>query len=198
MKSPHSKIKRVTANTFGALGYLFSTLQWFWVVMLYFSVLQAAVLFVSPSATPTPQPQHATITLPGPVTTIILVVITLIMTALTLYALVKLPMNIVKTSSKAVHQASHAVTPVVLQMQHKKDTKKARKKLSTRVIVWLKLSLVALPILLAFGSSLLSRQFINHSVAMIISYGLACCSILFFVLQYTFAKLFRLPIEFLR
>ena len=116
------KFKKKLANFFGGVGYFFCLLQWFWVVILYFSIIEKVALFFS-----TNNEKTVTKTIPaveiGPNLsfTIIAVTITVFMILLTLYVIYKIPSTIVKTGKKIVHGTAETVTPMVLRYQHKKD-----------------------------------------------------------------------------
>lgn len=188
--------KRGVANFFGALGYFFGFLQWFWVVLLYFSVIQSVTLFVSPSADkPVTPPPIPAFTLPNSVEMIIVGITVVVMVAVTIYALIKIPMSIVKTSNKVVHKTAQTMTPIVIKAQHKKDTKKLRIKLTVRLILMLKLLLVIVPIGLTAASIWLDKQSVDYSIALVIGCGLACVSAIFFVLQYTVAGTLRVKLR---
>jgi hypothetical protein len=185
-------VKKTISNAFGSLGYLFCVLQCFWTIMLYFSVIQPFILFIS--STDSKQAEHTpsfTFTLPGPVQAAILIAVTVIMVAITVYALVRIPMAIVKTSNKAVYKTTAAVVPVVIKAQHKKDTPAVRRRLTSKVVLVLKVLLVIIPAVLTATSGLLEKQSIDYSIAVIVGCGLACLSLIFFTIQYVLAGLLR-------
>jgi hypothetical protein len=86
------------------------------------------------------------------------------------------------------------VVPVIIKTQHQPDTKKARAKITWKLIITLKLVLVIVPVLLTAASGLLEKQSIDYSIAMVLGCGLACFSLLFFVIQYALAGLLRTKI----
>jgi hypothetical protein len=187
-------LKLGLANFFGTLGYFFCSMQWLWAILLYFSLINSAVLFISPNADkpvpiPTPPP---TTTVPNtsPLFLLVAAAIVIFMVALTIYAIYKMPSTLAKTSQKAVNVASGNVAHSVLQVQHVKDTQKARKKITPTIIVVLKATLIIIPIVLALASKLLDKQIIDYPVAIFVCLWLAAFSLVAFVLQYLFAKLF--------
>jgi hypothetical protein len=190
-------VKKNVANFFGALGYLFGLLQWFWSVMLYFSVVQSTTKFISPDAGSgqIEQTSDFTLTLPDPLKWVVLVIAMAAAVAITVYALIKMPMDIVKNSNKAVHKSAEAVAPLLIRAQHKKDSKKSRLKITSRVVIVLKLLLVIIPLAFALASGLLEKQYVDYSIAMIVGYGLAFFSGGAFALQYLAARLFRVKIQ---
>lgn len=195
-QKPERSIKRTISNAFGALGYLFGALQWFWAVMLYFSVVQPFILFISSrDSGAASQAPSFTFTLPGPVQAAIIIIVVVVMIALTIYMLIKIPMNIVKTSNKAVHKTTATMVPMVIKAQHKKDTPKARVKMASKLVIAVKALLVTIPVVLTVASGLLGKQSIDYSIAVIIGCGLACFSVAFFAVQYAAAGLFRIKLS---
>ena len=187
-----SKLKRGIANTFGAFGYLFCSLQWFWVVMLYLTVVQSAVSWLTPPVNEqAPQLPRLTVALPNQVELVIIVVVVVVMVALTIYGLVKLPFSLAKAGRKTVHKTTEKVVPIVIKAQHKKDTKKQRKLLTVRIRLVMKLLLIFVPIVLTASSGILQELPIGHLVAVTIGGGIAAMSILMFAIQYLLAVWLR-------
>lgn len=187
------KIKRNFTNFFGATGYLFCLLQWFWAVMLYFSVVQTVTTFVaSDNPEPASNAHAAAFTLPDPVNWTIAIIVTIVMSAITVYALVKLPMKVVKASNRMVHRSAESVAPVIIRVQHKKPTEKQRMRITPKIILLIKLFLVVVPIGLTVASVLLEKQYVDYSIATAIGYGLAVLTIGAFAMQYLLFFLFRL------
>jgi hypothetical protein len=183
-------IRKNFSNFFGSFGYLFCFLQWLWVVMLYFSVVQSATLLISPNADKqVEQSPSFTFALPDSSEIIILVIVMTVMIAVTIYVLIKIPMSIVKTSNKIVHKTAETMTPIVIKAQHKKDTKRFHAKITSTLMLAIKLLLVVAPVMLTVASGLLEKQSIDYSIAMLIGGGLACFSAVFFAIQYSLANL---------
>lgn len=188
-KAGHSIKKRVT-NAFGFFGYLLCFLQWFWAVILYLSVIQSAVLFVSPRANePIEQPHHVAVTPPSSSEMIIAVIVVVVMVAITIYALFKIPIGIVKTGNKVVHKTAETMAPMVIRAQHKKDTKRVHAKITSKLILAIKLLLIVIPVVLTAASGLLEKQPLDYSIVMTIGWTLACLSVVFFAIQYVLARL---------
>lgn len=196
MKSSDRSWKRRVSNTFGALGYLLCFLQWFWSIMLYFSTIQSVAAFFSSSSTrPAEQVPNLTVTLPRPLEIVIFVIVTVVLIGFTVYALIRTPINVIKKSSRAVRKTSESVAPIVVRSQHIKDTKQNHNILTSRLMLLIKLLLIALPLLLAILSKLFEVLPISYIVALIISVGLAGLSTLSFGLQYLVAILFRISLS---
>lgn len=195
-QEPVRNIKRSSANFLGAFGYLFCFLQWFWAIMLYFSMVQSVALFVAPSAHQQSQLSAGLrLALPSSFELIVVAIIIAIMIALTIYLLIKLPMNIVKTGNKIVHKTAETMTPIVMRAQHKKDTKKLHARLTSKLILVIKLLLVVIPIALTAASGLLEKQSIDYSIALVVGCGLAGFSMAFFTVQYALAGLLRVKMS---
>lgn len=184
--------KKGIANFFGSLGYLFCTLQWLWAAMLYIGMLQSATWLVpeAPDSKAEELP-HFTFTLPSPLEMAIVVAVTVLMIALTAYALMKMPVGIVKTSNKIVHKTAETVAPAVIKAQHRKDTKKLRVYITSRLMLAVKLLLIVLPVASTAASGLLEKQSIDYSIAMVVGCGLAVFTVVFFAIQYALAGLLR-------
>lgn len=196
MKKTSDAIKKNTVNFFGALGYLLCLFQWFWAFMLYFSVIQSmTILFAPDGSTQVEQAPLFTVTLPDPIKWGILAVITVTMIIITIYTLLKMPVSAVKTSHKAVHTTARTMAPIVIKVRRKKDTKKLRLALTPRLVIIIKLLIVAVPVVATTASVLLDVQSIDYSIAVIVGFGLASLSIAIFVIQYVLARVFRVKIH---
>ncbi len=189
-------IKKNIANFFGSFGYLFCFSQWFWTVILYFSVIQSAALFISPNVNKqVEQPSNLTLTPPSSSDVIIVAIIVAVMVVITIYALIKIPMGIVKTGNKVIHRTAETMAPVVIRAQHKKDTKKFHAKITSKLMLAIKLLLIVIPVALAAASGLLEKQPLDYSIVMTIGWALACLSIVFFAVQYALAGLFHIKMS---
>lgn len=181
---------------FGSMGYLFCLLQWFWAVLLYFSLFQSAISFTLTSNDPRPESvAHPTVALPSQLEMGIVVVMTVVILAATLYALVKMPKNIAKAGSKLVHQTADAVAPAVIKAQHKKDTKKVRMKLAPKLTAIAKVLLIVIPMITGAFSGLLETLPIDYSIAVIVGIILGSGSALFFLVQYAAAHVLRIRVS---
>lgn len=181
--------KKNVSNIFGALGYFACLMQWFWVVIIYSSLLKSAVLLVSPDAdkvaTRTDAVVGSGVSMPS---VIFAVIVTIVVLALTIYVLIKMPSAVLKTSKKIVNETAETVAPIVLKVQHKKDTKKNHIKLTARIVIIIKTVLLVIPIVLAFLSQLLKTQMFGFNIVMFIGIWLAAFTVTFFIFQYLIAK----------
>lgn len=182
------------ANLFGAFGYLFCSLQWLWAVLLYFSLINSLFLVLkSNNATEIVDKTPAIASPSSDISLIIFsAIIIVVMLALTIYVIIKMPSVIVKTSKKVVNETAENITPIILKVQHKKDTKKRHLKLSSRLVLIIKIVLLAAPLLLSLLSQFLDNQMVDYSVAVFISLWLAGFVLISFCIQYLLAKLLNI------
>jgi hypothetical protein len=189
-------VKKGIINAFGSFGYLFCFLQWFWAIILYLSVIQTITLFISPSSgKQIEQSSGFTFTLPGPLGMVILAVVVTLMVIITIYALISIPRNIVKTSNNLVHKTAETIAPLVIKARHKKDTKRFRITITSRLTLVIKVLLILIPLMLTTMSILLEEQPIDYSIAKIVGYGLAGFSVAAFAIQYLLAGLLRVKMS---
>jgi len=180
--------KRNVVNFFGAFGYIFCSLQWLWATALNFSLIMAFVSFISPNPSNHAVKSTESLSLgSNPLVIIISIAVTIIMALITMYIIVKIPSTIVKTTKKALHNTAENVTPLVLRIQHKKDTKKNHISLTPRLVLIFKIILITAPLILSFTSKFVDKQMFDFYIAMFISLWLACASIVFFAFQYILA-----------
>lgn len=111
---------------------------------------------------------------------------------LTVYVIIKIPSTIVKTGKKVVNEAADNLTPLILKVQHKKDTKKSRRKLTARLALTIKILIVTIPAILSLLSQFQDKPMVDYNVVMFISLWLAGFSIIAFFIQYLLAKIFAI------
>lgn len=183
-------LKKNVANLLGAFGYLFCSLLWLWAILLYFSLIKAFALFISPSVENNVAKSSAVVDSgPNTLPIIVVAVITIIMAVLTIYIFIKIPSIIAKTSKKIVHKTAENITPTVLRIQNRKDTKKNHIKLTSHLILIIKIVLIITPIILSFLSRFMEKQIFDFYIVMYVSVWLAGISMIFFVIQYFLARL---------
>lgn len=190
-----TNITEKIANSFGSVGYFFCTLQWLWSTMLYFSLIESFTNYITPVVETEEVVQISYVVDKSPDASLMVIagIITVIIIIITIYALIKTPSTVVKASKTVVHGTATAVTPIVMRVQHRKiEDKVSRRKITSRLIILLKILLVIIPIILAFTSAFLEVQKIDYSIAIYASIWLASFSIIFFALQYIMARLFSI------
>lgn len=188
VKKDGSRWRARFANTFGALGYVVAVFQWVLALALFVPLLEQAD-FLWPQQPPVVEVPVAPIpTEPSILTFIGVAVLVIIMLALTVYIMVKLPSAIARTSRKVVHKGSDTVSSALLRVTKKPDTKKARERLAPRVIVFLKLAAVCLPVGLALASRYIPGQTADEAMVLFMASLLSNIAILLFMIQYFSAK----------
>ena len=200
-----SNFKLKLANSFGSIGYFFCSMQWFWVVLLYFSLIKSFALSTIPNASIDSQPPQPVILDPDTVTAassgpdiffiIIATAITILIFAITIYVIVKMPSTISKASKNVVRGAAENATPILLQIQHKKDTKQNHIKLTPMLVLIMKLLLIIIPIGLTFASLFIPEQLVDFNISLIVSFWLLSISLFAFLIQYLLGKVFSLKIQ---
>ena len=173
------------ANAFATLGYISIFFQWTWTLLL----------FIYPIITENPElllPQHDAASSGGafefdsafaPLATIIAIVVTVAIIALTAVVLVRLPKTVGKKAAEVTRATASTVLPAITR--HKKITKKKRERLSYQIVLGIKCILIILPI-----ASLVFVQPIEQlgaSAMWVIALFAAICSIFYFIVQQTIA-----------
>jgi len=185
-----NNFKKHVTNFFGALGYMLCSLLWLWTVMLYFSWIEKIVVIVSPNVeNPVVEPSVVVNSSSGMLPMFFAIAVTIIMAAVTIYIIIKIPSVIINTSKKVVHNTADNVTPIVLKIQHKGDNKKNRIKLSFKLVLVIKILLIVIPIILTFCSQFIEKQLFDLFLATYVSFWIASLCVLFFAFQYFLASL---------
>ncbi len=198
-KKQKANLKKKIVNFFGAFGYLFCSLQWLFAVLLYSSFIQSLALFLTPeNNNEVVEPPEITPVIsnigstPSPIQLIITAVIMVSVISLTIYILIKLPSTIIKTGKKIVHETAEFATPILIKAQNKKETKKFHLKLSSRLVLTMKTTLVFIPIILTYLSQFIEKQVLDYRVAIYVSVSIAVISVILFTLQYIFSYLLKI------
>ena len=173
------------ANAFATLGYISIFFQWTWTLLL----------FIYPIITENPElllPQHDAASSGGafefdsafaPLATIIAIVVTVAIIALTAVVLVRLPKTVGKKAAEVTRATASTVLPAITR--HKKITKKKRERLSYQIVLGIKCILIILPI----ASLVFVRPIeqLGASAMWVIALFAAICSIFYFIVQQTIA-----------
>jgi hypothetical protein len=187
-----TNLKKNVANFFGAFGYIFCSLQWIWVILLYFSLINKFALFIDSNSNSQVTKSTTTASFDSNILlTIIAIIIAIVVVVFALYILIKIPSTLVKTGKKIVHETAENTAPLVLMIQHQKDTKRNHIKITARLILIIKTILIIIPVILTFMSQFLEKQMISFYIAMCVSILLVCLSIVFFIFQYFIAILLQ-------
>jgi len=179
-------------SIFGFLGYMFCVFQWFWVLVLYSSLLKLltniipnnaddkSVSIIAPSAV---------ISEPSVFMIFLGVIIMGAAIALMIYSFMRIPSAIVRTNKKMISQVVEFSAPVASKIQHKPDNENFRLKITPSIVIVIKVLLVIVPIVFGLASGLLSEQFMDYNVSIYISFGLSLISLMLFSFQYLLAYL---------
>lgn len=189
-KIDKANFRKGFVNLLGAFGYLFCALQWLWAMLLYFSLINSLFLLISANSTKinidkTPAAVGPSVGIPFIAFSVIIIVV---MLALTIYVIFKVPSTIVKTGKKLVNETAEDIMPLLLKAQHKKDTKKRHLKLTSLLVLIIKIGLLITPLALSLLSRFLEKQMFDYNVVIFISLWLAGFSFISFCLQYLLAK----------
>lgn len=192
------KLKLGLANFFGGIGYVFLILEWLVLVLTYFYWVQSWNI-VKDMGKDTPPPAPVV----DPVSTndgsllyvIIGAIITVFMIVLALYAFIKLPSMIVKTSRQVVHKTAAFTAPAALHIQRKKVTKKNRVKIAPKLVIILKVVFILLAIGFVYCAQFLSVQKLEFSLVVATGVWLLGISVVAFILQYIFVRVFHVDLQ---
>lgn len=181
------------ANFFGVLGYITIIMEWSWISALYLPLLienDSVRSFLLPSKDATQPAVTATQNEPS----LLLMILALIITAFVIIGsailLIRLPMKVAKTSHKAAEKTAIAAIPVLVH--HKKVTKKKKKLLTARIIAWLKLIAIILPLVALAGMLVIKLQ-IAHDLFILVTVSFALVALISFMAQYSIALWKKIP-----
>lgn len=145
-----SKLRHHSGRFLLGLFYVFVTLQWLWVAAVGLPAIvsgDAMSSFLTFQQPTEPQPTNTAIGF-SPVLAVTAGVITLIFLVITIYILVRLPKTIAKTGDTIVHRTADVLVPVITH--HKPLPIKKRRIISAKVIVYIQILLVLLPLAISF------------------------------------------------
>lgn len=185
MRYGHSR----TVNIFGSLGYLSVFIQWLWISMIIaYPYLEDGTFsrLLQPSqsqSASTPVSFEIPLLIALPITILVTIVIIVVMVV----TLVRLPKAIGKTSSVAAHLATDRAASYVSKHTHMRVVDE--KKLSYRALIILKCAAVLLPLAISFVQ--LPRTPLEYTLVIFVSALIAFFSLVYFGLQYLFARLAR-------
>lgn len=208
-KNNKEDFKKNIVNSFALVGYFMCFLQWLWVVLLYYSLIEkiGRVLYSDSSSSGEDSllvpvriiniGSSGGVSLPGLDFIMILVTFSIaaVVIVLTLYYLLKMPSTIVKTSEKIVHEAANKVLPLALRLQHKKDTKRNKVKITPKLIIIIKAFLLILALILTCLSKFVDNPYMDLNIAIIVGGILAGFCFCMYLLQYCFGWLLKISLN---
>jgi hypothetical protein len=183
------------SNFFGGIGYISVISQWLWSIALILpSILENESLknLLLPQHTEATQAPVAVFDENSLLMIIVAAVVTLVVLIITIVVLIRLPIALVRTSQKTVTHTVETLIPTITH--HKPVSKKKRAILSTKLRVYIKLALCLVPVIpLVFVST--ATIGLDSSIALLVGTILAIGSTIWFLLQYSVAKMLKIPFE---
>ena len=153
-------------NTIAVLAYVSCMMQWLLAVLPFAPGIVRSDVFKTYVSDPSRQaPQPASITTDTPeifsgLFVVIAVVLVVGVIVAAVVAISRTPAAVGKTGAKLTHSAARVVLPVITH--HQKITPKKRRLLTARIVFDVKLTLVVLPLLLAFLQPAQLREVLGH------------------------------------
>ncbi len=190
-----------TVNWFGRAGYFFLAIEWLFVFALYFTWIYTYLIVpLQPTGQPVApkQPPQTESMFAGELPlwgVLLLGAFVFCMVALSVYALIKTPRMIADAGSATAKSVATQTVPLILKAQHKAPTKKNRLRIHARILVYIKLALVLLPLFLAVLTQYLVERVMPVDYAIWGASLLSFIPLFFFVVQYALATLFRVRHE---
>ncbi len=193
-KASQPSISTFAANSAGALGYFSLLMQWLWLAIVFLPGLLEngtfkAIFLSKPSID---QPIHSTTSTltDSPVAMIGVVMITLIMIALTIYVVLKIPGAVAKSGRKITNEVTNVAVPIITH--HKKVSAKKQRALTFAISFFVKFCLAAIAYLLLIIPPS-GTVTLDGGIIWAIGSIFAASSFVWFGTQYAIAKLFALP-----
>lgn len=190
-------IKRVVANIFGTLGYGSLLIQWLWVALLYGPLLldQPVAKLLLPSDVPSKPAEPIAVVAPSPSIFIVAGVITIVVVALTVYVLAKLPKVIGETGQRITQDTATALVTVATRHRPLKPVKKRR--LTSRVVAGVKVALSVVPLLAVLPAVLLPALPLSYDIILVVAAASAIMTVGCFGLQYALAWVLKLKLQYI-
>ena len=136
----------IAANAFGSSGYISVIFQWFWTsLLLLYPTLQDDRAWFWPPTTQQQVTYSAPAITMSPLAVIIVLMITVAIMGLTVVVVARLPKKIGKTGQRATQLTTAAIIPLITH--HKKIAKKRLFRLSRRLTLAMKLTIILLPLI---------------------------------------------------
>lgn len=182
----HFSKRLFVVNFFGTLFYLSCLLQWMWATLPYMpGIVRLAEMFRGPMGASEPAQEVAASGPPSLLLLAIALAVTAIIIGLTLYALIKFPVTVAKSAQKITQNTSARIVPIVTR--HVKLPEKKRRRLTARIIVYLKLIICVLPVILCACTYFFETE-LEYGITMIIAAVLGLGSLLLLSAQLLIAR----------
>lgn len=180
------------ANGIGTLGYISVLFQWVWTLLIlcYPLLIADHSILLPDQPRQSAQPVSDAITT-SPIVITVAIMATLFVLVLTVVVLIRLPKAIGQRGASITHNTAGAIMPIV--SKHLQLPEKKQRELSYKVIVFIKICIVLLPLLaLVYIPDAVP---VDGSIVWIIAIFCAIWSIICFGLQQLIVKLFKVPID---
>lgn len=182
----HLSKRLFVVNFFGTLFYLSCLLQWMWATLPYMpGIVRLAEMLQGPKDAPAPIQEVAASEPPSLLLLFIAVVATTIIIGLTLYVLIKFPVTVAKSAQKMTQNASARIVPIVTH--HARLPEKKRRRLTARIVVYLKLIICVLPVILCACTYFFETE-LGYGITMAIAAVLGLGSFLLLTAQLLIAR----------
>ena len=191
-KKPSHPRATLATNIVGTLGYFSVLLQWAWTfLILCYPLLVDDNSILLPPKPIHPMHTHADSLSTSPIMIIVALVVTAFILALTVIVLVKLPKKVGQQGARVTHQAADAVIPLIVG--HKALPKKKQLKLSYRITLIVKTSLIIIPVIGLFFIP--SSVPLDITIIWYVGIFRACWSVFYFGLQQLIGIITKLPLS---
>ena len=186
--------RRIIVNISGALGYIATVFCWLWstiIVLTSTNIMESLTTKRQPESYP--EFMLPEFSFPEPVVYITVLIITIFMIGLSIYAVYKAPTEAVKQTSRATKKTASSLATLIHRAEE--QPKEKQKILSAKLAFYIKLTLVFVPVLAVAitTSTNASNIQLPAGIAIMISASGGLFAIVFFGLQYSLAKLLKVP-----
>lgn len=187
-------------QTFAVFAYITCVLLWL-VVLLPFGpmIVKSDVFEAFVPATHNVSVEEAAPTEPHPIAQVALFAavagIVLVMIIFTFISLRKAPRAIGQAGQKVTRSAAETVVTTVPALTHHQISAQKRKKLTVRVVFYIKLAVISIPLIVVVCAPIPDSFQLTRELLLVIVGILAGWALLLFSLQLIFARMLRVPYD---
>lgn len=191
--STKQKAQLFIVNLFGALFYIGCLLQWLWACIPYLPPLINLLDTVQRPDTPVAAPEvtNQAASLPPTLLVIIGTIILILAVVATVYALITIPKSIAKaghTVTQATSKKIATATPKYKELPAKKQLQ-----LTARVVFYVKIALVALPVAIA-ALSFTMPVLLPYDVTLLVTAGIGFGNLILLTIQAVLGRLLKVSL----
>lgn len=183
------------ANFFGVLGYLWIIVEWTWIAALYLPLLienESIKKLLLPDGSAEPKQAVVQSGEPSLLLTVVAVTITFFVVVGCVILLIRLPLKVAKSGHTVIQKTAVASIPIVTH--HRKISPKKKKLLTARLIGWLKIVAVLLPLVGLLGAFFVEVP-LSRDIFILVEIVLALTALASFAIQYAIARWRSVPNE---